>query len=159
MFLSLLKQQHSNRWRSHSIAFPLQYLTRKQFYRMSFLSYGIAFAKYMAKQGGVIFFHPTKNLNCPTLLAISGIIYYQLELRRHVWKRYYQTTQIIHWNLLTKNIANVFNMVRYCSSFSWTKLKKKLILQEIAGQTQVYKVILLISITYFDTLKTCDFFY
>ena len=50
-------------------------------------------------------------------------------------------------------------MVRYCSSFSWTKLKKKLILQEIAGQTQVYKVILLISITYFDTLKTCDFFY
>ena len=43
-------------------ALHLQYLTGKQFFRMSFVSYGTTLAKHMVKQGEVIFFPSDKKL-------------------------------------------------------------------------------------------------
>ena len=74
---------------------PLRFLRNiwqvNNFFRISFVSHGIALAKHMVKQDEVIFFPSDKNLNDHTILKICGRIQgqdHQLELKWDVRKGY-----------------------------------------------------------------------
>ena len=123
IFVPLLKQQHSSGWRSRPVAFPLQYLTGKTFFCMSFVSDRITSVKHMVKQDEVIFFLSDKKFestyfinNYNTMIMLSTWI---KEEGRKVL--YYQKTQVIIWNLLRITTANAYNVVRHFSFFCRTE--------------------------------------
>ena len=91
------------------------------YFRISFLSHGIALAKHMLKQGEVIFFQFGKKIEWPC--CIENL--WENTRIRSSWIKvgcgkglYYQTTLVILWNLLRITTDNA--VVRYFSSFCRT---------------------------------------